>query len=188
MAGGDVNGDGFADWVVGAYLHDDALPDDGAAYVYYGGRGAIDLTADGMFADMGYGWEDEGYAVACGDLDADGYDDVLVGAPLASDHGNWPVGQVSIVYGAPGPSFPPIPRRGALIGEIFPDAELGASIATPDENGDGYADAATGAPAPNNLTNGKAYLYLGTTQPITTNQYDAVYDGEGEGDMFGASL
>lgn len=80
---GDVNGDGYADVVIGAPSFDAGQLDEGAAFVYHGSGSGL-ATA--------YSWSDEsdqisaryGISVACaGDLDGDGYAEVLIGA---NDH------------------------------------------------------------------------------------------------------
>ena len=45
---GDVNGDGYADVIVGAYNYDNGENDEGAAFVYHGSAAGINTTADAM--------------------------------------------------------------------------------------------------------------------------------------------
>src|SRR5439155_13951577 len=76
---GDVNGDGYADVIVGAYLNDAGGTDAGRAYVYYGGPGAdavADLTLTGAAAGDSFGYS----VSSAGDVNGDGYADVIVGA------------------------------------------------------------------------------------------------------------
>ncbi|MFO1038997.1 MAG: FG-GAP-like repeat-containing protein [Geminicoccaceae bacterium] len=102
-AAGDVNGDGFADIVIGAPRNGS-----GAAYVIYGkasGFGSLIDLADiaagvGGFKIQGTGSENAGSAVAgVGDINGDGYDDLLVGAPFNSSSGNTYSGAAYLVYG-----------------------------------------------------------------------------------------
>ena len=80
-----MNGDGFDDLIVGAYLNDDGGTDAGRAYVYYGGPGA-DTTADLTFT--GETGDRLGHSVGtAGDMNGDGFDDLIVGAYLNGDGG-----------------------------------------------------------------------------------------------------
>ena len=97
---GDVNGDGYGDVIVGAYHNDAGGTDAGRAYVHFGGPGAdavADLTLTGAAA-----YDQFGYSVAgAGDINGDGYDDVIVGA-LFNDGGAANAGRAYVYYGGPG--------------------------------------------------------------------------------------
>ncbi|MCP4870280.1 MAG: hypothetical protein GY898_16365, partial [Proteobacteria bacterium] len=132
---GDVNGDGYADLIVGAQDYDNV----GRAWVYHGsslGLTVVNTTLEGDQSGSKFG-----HAVtSLGDVDGDGYDDVMVGAYLfdslsVSDNGK--------IYGFKGTST-------GLNTTAFLDtapsgtagAKTGFSVAgTGDLNGDGYADA-----------------------------------------------
>ena len=77
---GDVNGDGFDDVVIGAQLHDGTLDNQGRAYVYHGSASGLSdtpaWTAEGEAAGDLFGTT----VSTAGDVDGDGYDDVLVSA------------------------------------------------------------------------------------------------------------
>ncbi len=76
---GDVNGDGYDDVIVGAKNNDKAGSNSGAAYVFYGGYymdSVYDARMTGESADDLFG----GSVSGAGDVNGDGYDDVLVGA------------------------------------------------------------------------------------------------------------
>jgi hypothetical protein len=101
---GDVNGDGRPDAVVGAPRADAPERNSGAAYVVFGRarRRGVDLRHLGErgFRIRGStAGELAGYDVAAaGDVDGDGLDDVLVGAPGA-DHGGRSSGGAYVVFG-----------------------------------------------------------------------------------------
>ncbi len=79
---GDVNGDGYADVIVGAYRHDNGQSDEGRVYVYYGS--ALELAAiESWTAELNQEGAAFGACVsAAGDVNGDGYSDVIMGAYL----------------------------------------------------------------------------------------------------------
>ncbi|EKD79200.1 MAG: FG-GAP repeat protein, partial [uncultured bacterium] len=81
--GGDINADGYDDFIVGARLNDDASADAGAAYVIYGKADtytATSLSTQQEFEGASAGeLAGEGVDIA-GDVNNDGYDDIIVGA------------------------------------------------------------------------------------------------------------
>jgi hypothetical protein len=151
---GDVNGDGYADVIVGAPGNDAAGTDAGRAYVYYGGPAADaipDLTLTGAAAGDNFGVS----VSSAGDVNGDGYADVIVGAP-----GNFEAGWAFVYYG--GPSADAIADL-TLTGEA--ETAFGRSVSgAGDVNGDGYADVIVGAPAPNYRIDpslSQAFVYYG---------------------------
>ena len=87
---GDVNGDGRTDVIVGAPLADPSLRSDaGSSYVIYGKASPSDvdlasLGSGGFRIDGAAAGDQSGYSVAsAGDVNGDGFADVIVGAPLA---------------------------------------------------------------------------------------------------------
>ena len=83
--GGDVNGDGFDDIIVGSLFNDDGGNDAGKSYVYLGGSSINEST---FWTKTGEKKEDRfAYSVSsAGDVNNDGYDDVIIGA-IANDAG-----------------------------------------------------------------------------------------------------
>ncbi len=98
---GDTNGDTRADLLIGAYGTELSDTYQGAAYLFLGPvSGSVDLEdADALLE----GETGSGYAGACvsgaGDLDQDGFDDVLIGAPRATSADGGNGGRVYLFYG-----------------------------------------------------------------------------------------
>jgi hypothetical protein len=125
-AAGDVNGDGYADIVVGTYAMDTAV-------VYHGGPAGIGSGAKVLKPPPGGGGQ-FGWSVAgAGDVNGDGYADVLVGA-LQWNSGK---GRAYVFLGAAG-GVASTPDRTL---EVEGTSGLGHSVSgAGDLNGDGYAD------------------------------------------------
>ena len=86
---GDVNGDGFADVIVGAPLYDNGQDNEGAAFVYFGGAGPFNTTADAQL-EANQAGAVLGISVAgAGDVNGDGFAVVIAGAQLYDKHRSW---------------------------------------------------------------------------------------------------
>jgi hypothetical protein len=156
---GDVNGDGYSDVIVGAYGYSNGQSLEGATFVYYGSAGGLTAspawTAEGNQAGARFG---EAVGTA-GDVNGDGYSDVIVGAPLY-DYGEYDEGLAYVYLGsANGLTFIRTRSEGnqAL-------ARFGTAVGTAgDVNGDGYSDVIVGAPLYNSgaADAGRARVYYG---------------------------
>ncbi len=163
---GDVNGDGYSDLLVGAPGFDGGETAEGAAFVFFGG-GDPPAESVGWAADPELGWDRFGTVVApAGDIDADGYYDLLVGDPYFLGGGGEPVGLAALFRGSPsGPASQPDWTAQGSVGSTF-----GRSLAAAgDVDGDGFGDVLVGAPESDDpLSNaGAAYLYRGSTSGLS---------------------
>jgi len=104
---GDINGDGFADLIVGAFNADPNGSQSGAAYVVFGKAGGFDATlnlsgltgANGFRIAGGAAGDNAGFSVsAAGDVNGDGIDDLIVGAQMADVNGS-NSGAAYVIYG-----------------------------------------------------------------------------------------
>jgi Ca2+-binding RTX toxin-like protein len=175
---GDINKDGFDDFIVGSLSGDGSVKDSGAAYVVFGHSGAFDTNIDlsklngsDGFKLSGGGLNDfAGSTVhSAGDLNGDGYDDLVVGAD-ASDRNGQNSGTAYVVFGHGG-NFTPNVALDALNGangfaiagwQSFDHNGWSVSSAG-DVNGDGVDDLLVGAVAAgtNSVYTGEAYVLFG---------------------------
>src|SRR5690349_21857544 len=168
---GDINGDGFDDVIIGAPLADPNGNESGASYVVFGHAGGFDSTLalsslDGIngFRLNGEGTRDRsGKSVSsAGDVNGDGFDDLLVGARLTDQSGfiydyqrSDGAGASYVVFGKAS-GFEPTLDLSALDGSngfrMDGQSAYGASghsvSSAGDVNGDGFADLIVGAPDP----------------------------------------
>jgi Ca2+-binding RTX toxin-like protein len=183
-AAGDVNGDGFADLLVGAPQHDAGAADTGATYVLYGSAAGIaPVNLSALAADEGFKIAGEantdyaGFAVAsAGDLNGDGYADIVIGAPFSSAGGSF-AGAAYVVFGDGALSGTvDLGSLGAgsgfrILGEADGD-QAGVSVASAgDINDDGYDDLMIGS-AGNGNNAGAAYVVYGGAGLTATSEID----------------
>ena len=157
---GDVNGDGYSDVIVGAYGYDNGQVHEGRAYVYLGGPSGLSANAAWTAEGDQQGAEFGTRVGTAGDVNGDGYSDVIVGAP-GYDNGQANEGRVYVYLGG----LSGLSACAAWTAESDQDyVNFGVSVGTAgDVNGDGYSDVIVGA---NNYSNGqtyegRAYVYLG---------------------------
>jgi hypothetical protein len=188
---GDVNGDGYDDVIVGAPDFNNGGGEEGRAYLYLGTTGGSGYlqgspawSTTGSFANSNYGFSVAG----AGDVNGDGYDDVLVGAPYFEGV-SLPTnaGAFYLYHGsAGGPSVVPDFSAFGVAGSEY----RGYSVAPAgDVNADGYADVIVGAPRARNSSNrvaGKAFLYYGSASGLQATPTELV--GNQEPAWFGASV
>lgn len=164
---GDVNGDGCEDILVGAPKYDAGQVDEGVAFLFLGGRDGASISPD-WWAESNQVGAGLGFSVAgAGDLDSDGYDDVVIGAPYYDVSGLANCGAAFVWRGTnAGP--PPIgtPANSAWAEDgAQANTYYGQCVASAgDVNGDGYADLLISVPGYNLLggMQGAAALYFGS--------------------------
>lgn len=159
---GDVNGDGYCDAIVGAYLYDHPTTDEGAAFVYYGSSTGLSPTAN-WTAESNIASSFFGYSVSsAGDVNGDGYADVLIGAREISNS-EVKEGALYVYYGS---SSGLALSSSWYVESNVANSLLGNSVSSAgDVNGDGYSDVIGGAPyysTPIFLA-GAAFVYYGNT-------------------------
>ena len=171
---GDVNGDGYDDFLIGVPLNKEGGKDSlgwgaGQAYLILGKATGWSMDTDLGNVDASFigeeGGDNAGRSVSCaGDVNGDGYDDILIGAWWSSEGGGWHSGQAYLIFGKPtgwsmdtnlsnsDASFLGFERT-----EYFGDEVSSAG----DVNGDGYDDILIGAFHEGSGKRGQTYLYLG---------------------------
>lgn len=216
MARGDFNGDGVDDLLLGAPFGDgpdNSREDAGEAYVIFGsgalgaeirlGRGAADLTIFGALPG-----DNLGFSVFGGDLNGDGMDDVIVGAPGSNALTNirTDMGEAYVIFGSP--------FLGGTVdlAEIEQDftfrpaegfTRVGTTFAVGDVNEDGISDLIMGGPfggraegtppGSPRTTEGEVYVVFGAAdlsgeRDVARGEEDARLKGAQEFDSFGQAV
>ena len=156
VAAGDFNLDGYEDLAVGAPGEDvGSARDAGAVFVTYGGPGGpgasgrTQLHSQAGLENAPETGDMVGASLAVGDLNGDGFDDLVVGSPGESS-GVARGGLVHWILGSERGLDPATSGAGRQ-GGLFPNSDeagdyLGAAVTVGDFDGDGYDDLAAGAP------------------------------------------
>ncbi len=175
---GDVNGDGYSDVIVGQpdYNSSTGQYHVGRVLVYYGSARGLSTvanwTAQGSQAGANFG-----YSVGtAGDVNKEGFSDIIIGAPDVDNSSNVHYGHAYIYLGSAS-GLRSTPSWTVTGGTVL--SYLGWSVGTAgDVNKDGYSDVIVGAPYDRNPTTiqytGMAYVFYGSaTGPSTTANWSA---------------
>ena len=216
LARGDFNGDGVDDLLLGAPLGDgpdNSREDSGEAYVIYGsgglegeinlGEGSGDLAILGALAG-----DNLGFSTIAGDLNGDGVDDIVVGAPGSNGLTNirTDLGEAYVIFGSPslrGTVDLAEEEQGFTLRAAEGFARVGTSFAVGDVNDDGIDDLIAGAPfagrregsrpgAPR-TTEGEVYVVFGSPdlsgeKDVARGEEDVRLKGAQELDSFGQAV
>lgn len=146
--GGDIDGDGVPDFVVGSLGGESGSANNGAVRAYSGATGSLIHEWLSPQTGSNYGC----FASDAGDVDGDGFDDVIVGAEFANAAYVYSGQTGALILQADGP----------IAGSLFGNEVSGIG----DVNGDGFDDILVGAPDAqigSQVEAGAAYLIDGQT-------------------------
>ncbi|XOV77214.1 MAG: integrin alpha [Phycisphaerales bacterium] len=169
---GDVNGDGFDDFIVGAPFGSTNGIVSGSARVFSGNDGSILYTFYGDSVEDAFGYSVSG----AGDVNGDGFDDLVVGAYFESTNGT-ASGSARVLSGADGSIL--YTFYGDSAGGWFGFSVSGAG----DVDGDGFDDFIVGAPFDDNsaINSGSARVFSGADGSVLF-----AFSGDSPDGFFGA--
>lgn len=176
---GDVNGDGLDDIIVGAHRSDLGGDEAGASYIIFGQEGGNPVELSALESSGSNGFviiadtigQNAALSVSrAGDINGDGFSDLIIGAPVSSPNGKWS-GASYIIYGVNDTETIYLSEiekedntsgfiiKGLSEGDFFGHTVSDAG----DVNGDGLDDIIIGAPSadPNGINSGTTYVVYG---------------------------
>jgi cytohesin len=182
IACGDIDGDGYDDILIARRKYS-IENEKGHVYLFYGGPD-IDITPDLIFEGEYEG--DHFGNVGCGDIDNDGYEDVVIGAFGYRENR----GRAYLYWGSKRNSMDADPDK-IFDGEAKEDGWFSLSHRGPvihDIDNDGYRDIVFGTFRYAGDGTGRAYLYYGNTKELMDTSHDLIFTGEKPKDQFGGSI
>ena len=192
VAWGDVNGDGQTDLVLGASTAREPSVAQGAVYVFFGPPSpGTYTTAQASLTLTGAAAGDRaGAALAVADLDADGFDDVIVGAPGHSSPLLDRVGRVHVMYGSAGLSgVVSLDQAQATVSGVDAGEQLGGAVTVADIDGNGHPDVVATAHLAPPLQRGRLVVATSSSTRWTGEIPTPVrISGEATGHQFGLSV
>lgn len=190
-ARGDLNGDGLADLVVGAENQDGESMDEGAVFIYYGTGGGIFNDPPIVVQNPDHKkWSRFGAALCtAGDLNADGFSDLAVGARLMDGPAR-DEGKVYVYYGSES-GIPQAPDITIGNPEHMEGGQFGLSLASGgDLNGDGASELVVGAPFQDGESKdeGKVYVFFGSGEGLREEPFLVLENPHAVPGHFGTSV
>jgi len=185
----DIDNDGYRDIISGWQRYPGNYT--GRVWLYYGNTKELMDTSPDLIFDAETPKERFGSAIGCGDVDNDGYGDIVIGAAAYPNRGRRAgIGRAYLYYGSSKDNMD------TKVDKIF-EAEtkwwdnFSGAIAFIDENQDGYDDILIGARVYKERhkgRQGRTYLFYGNSRPNMDVVPDKILDGETEECDFGANI
>lgn len=206
LATGDLNGDDFADLIIGSRGEsiDEVDTGEGCIHTMYGSASGLTASGsqcfwqgkDSAIPGVPETYDGFGEALSVADFNSDGFDDIAVsawGEDIASVGSN-----AGIVHIFNGSAAGATTDGNITMSPGAENDEFGYSLSSGDINGDGFMDLIVGSPGCDfdsvNRT-GAIYTYLGSAQGLDISSLSKMYQGEGvlpdsseEGDRCGSAL